>query len=49
MVSVIIPFIPCVSSSLHVHKVTILRLLTFKVTAWSFKDALAELKVKKRL
>ena len=32
--------------SLHLHRVTILRLLTFQMAVWSFRDALAELKVK---
>ena len=56
MVSLIMSFISHVLSdnilcimcfvSLHVHKVTILGLLTFQMTAWSFRDALVELKVK---
>ena len=32
--------------SLHVHKVTILGLLTFQMAVWSFRDALVELEVK---
>ena len=32
--------------SLHVYKVTIFRLLTFQMAAWSFRDALAELEAK---
>ena len=32
--------------SLHVHKVTILRLLTFQMAVWSFRDVLVELKAK---
>ena len=46
-VSVIISFISCVSH-FCMRTPTIIRLLTFQMTSWSFRDALAELEVKNR-
>ena len=45
MVSVIVSFIPCVSYFCTCTP-SIIRLLTFQMTSWSFRDALAELKVR---